>query len=194
MIQLNLKCFQLWSTLRVAAASSQGGLFVLKLSLNSPGQLLMNCGGEDLNLSSVSVIGGLCCFWGNVMGSGAKNCVFSGPRCVRPGSLTREATHTAVSKQRCLAFSARDNHNWSKFAVPCQNNYWDLWPALSVLWSWRWEDSLRLGPIARLMADKYETASVLQCARNVAHNEEISRRYGPGSIARIIARLMAILP
>lgn len=125
--------------------------------------------------------------------SGKKLCFFRS-RCVRPGSLTREATHTAVSKQRCLAFSARDNHNWSKFAVPCQNNYWDLWPALSVLWSWRWEDSLRLGPIARLMADKYETASVLQCARNVAHNEEISRRYGPGSIARIIARLMAILP
>ena len=48
MIQLNLKCSQLWSTLRVAAASSQGELFVLKLSLNFPGQLLMNC-GEDLN-------------------------------------------------------------------------------------------------------------------------------------------------
>ena len=48
--------------------------------------------------------------------------------------------------------------------------------------------------LLRLMADKYETASVLQCARNVGHNEEISRRYGPGSIARIIARLMAILP
>ena len=126
--------------------------------------------------------------------AGKKLCFFRS-RCVRPVCLTRLATHTAVSKQRCLAFPAQDNHNWSKFAgVQRQNNYWDLWPALTVLWSWRWEDSLRLGPVALLMADKYEAASVLLCERNVGHNEEISRRYGPSSIGQIIAGLMAILP
>ena len=73
-------------------------LFVHKLSPKSPsGQLLVNCGG-DLNLSSVSVIWGLCCSWGNVMAGRrpeAKNCVFSGPR-VRACQPHRAShTHTA---------------------------------------------------------------------------------------------------
>ena len=81
-----------------------------------------------------------------------------------PASQGKPHTHR-VSKQRCLAFPAGDNHNWSKYAVPCQNNYWDLWPVRSVLWSWRWEDSQRLGPRLPLclMVDKYEAASVSQC-------------------------------
>ena len=83
-----------------------------------------------------------------------------------PASQGKPHTHR-VSKQRCLAFPAGDNHNWSKYAVPCQNNYWDLWPVRSVLWSWRWEDSQRLGPRLPLclMVDKYEAASVSQCVR-----------------------------